>query len=46
MTNTVALILFLLIVGAAALDLFMGWGGTMATLRIAYRLLDWLIFWR
>jgi hypothetical protein len=46
MTSRIALILFALIVGLVCLDLFQGWGGTLATLRTAYVLLDWLMFWR
>lgn len=46
MTNKVAAILFALIAGAFALDLAMGWGGTLFALRKALVFLDWVMFWR
>jgi hypothetical protein len=46
MTDRLAIILFLLIVGAIGLDLWMGWGGTLFLLRELDRLIDWLAFWR
>ncbi len=46
MTTRLALILFALIVGAVALDMAMGWGGTLFVLKKAYGLLDWVMFWR
>lgn len=46
MTNTVAAILFALIAGAVGLDLYMGWGATLAVVRAGYVFLDWIMFWR
>ena len=46
MTNRLAIILFCLIVGAVALDLWMGWGAVLFLLREWEHLIEWLAFWR
>jgi len=45
-TNKVALILGAFILAAIALDLAMGWGGTVFGLRKLAELIEWLAFWR
>lgn len=45
MTNRIALILFLTIVAAIALDLHQGWGATVFLLKKGWDLIDWIKFW-
>ncbi len=46
MTDRLALILALAIVGAVGLDLWQGWGGTIFLARKFLLLVDWVAFWR
>lgn len=46
MTNRIAIWLAVLIAGLVALDLAMGWGGTLYFIRKCYAFLNWAIFWR
>ena len=46
MTNRLALILGVLIVGALWLDLHFGWGASVFLGRRALELMDWVAFWR
>lgn len=46
MTNRVALVIALLLLGVIALDLALGWGGTVFVLRKFADLIEWVAFWR
>lgn len=46
MSNRLAVILGALIVATIALDLIMGWGGTVFALRKLADLIEWMAFWR
>lgn len=46
MTNSLAVILAALIVGALALDLAMGWGLSLFLARRFADLVEWMAFWR
>ncbi len=46
MTDRIALILFLLIAGAVAADLILGFGASIFLARKALDFLHWVIFWR
>lgn len=46
MTNRIAISLALVIAALFALDLAMGWGGTLFLLKKFFALLNWLMFWR
>jgi hypothetical protein len=46
MTNSLAVILAVLIVGALALDLAMGWGLSLFLARRFADLVEWMAFWR
>ena len=46
MTNRLAVVLVLLILGGMTLDLTFGWGGTVFLARRFADLVEWLAFWR
>jgi hypothetical protein len=45
-TNTLAIVLALLVISAIALDVSFGWGGTLFLARRLADLVIWLAFWR
>lgn len=46
MTNALAIILALLILGGLVLDLTFDWGGSLFLARRFTDLVEWLVFWR
>jgi hypothetical protein len=46
MTNSLAVILAVLIAGALAVDLAMGWGLSLFLARRFADLVEWVAFWR
>ena len=46
MTNRIALVLAALILALVAVDLALGWGGTLFLARRFADLVEWLAFWR
>jgi hypothetical protein len=46
MTNSLAVILAVLIAGAVALDVAMGWGLSLFLARRFADLVEWMAFWR
>lgn len=45
MTDRIALVLFLTVVGAIGLDLYQGWGATLFVLKKGVDLIEWIKFW-
>ncbi|MDH3264359.1 MAG: hypothetical protein OEM24_10200 [Paracoccaceae bacterium] len=45
MTDRIALVLILIIIGAIGLDLYQGWGATLFVLKKGVDLIEWIKFW-
>ncbi len=45
MTDRIALVMFLTVVGAICLDLYQGWGATLFVLKKGVDLIEWIKFW-
>jgi hypothetical protein len=45
MTDRIALVLFLIVLGAIGLDLHQGWGATVFMLKKGVDLIEWIKFW-